>query len=204
MSILEMQKIKKPIRIRIQDGKPFYFLRPNPLIRACKKREEFHKQMLFTGLEMAKFSLKMIYWNNVMIDLIKLNQWIKKQTLPFNIMKESVEINEKILNELNADLTPNLYKWLKPEQYNKQNYRLVYVEFHDERPPEEKTHSYILHKVQRMIEIIIRKSLGENDGVPSLKAISIFTHYRAILRNENELTYSLTLNHNFSNDTLLD
>ena len=99
-----MSSVKKTIKIRIQDGKPFYILRANPLIRACEKREEFHKQMIFAKHDIANYSLSMIHWNRKMIELIRMNQEIKENEMPLNLKKELVQINEKILNQLNDDL----------------------------------------------------------------------------------------------------
>ena len=201
-----MSTINKTIKIRILDGKPFYILRATPLIRACEMREEFHKQMISIGAaaKVVEYSRKMIFWNKKMIELIRMNQEIKEQEMPLPLKKELVEINEKILNQLNHELSPTLYKWLKPRQYKQQGYRLIYIEFHDERPPEVKTHEYQLHKFQRLIELMIRNYLNENEGVPSLKFISIFSQYRELIGEGSEHSYSHSLKHNFQNHTLLD
>ena len=199
-----MSSVKKTIKIRIQDGKPFYILRANPLIRACEKREEFHKQMIFAKHDIANYSLSMIHWNRKMIELIRMNQEIKENEMPLNLKKKLVQINEKILNQLNDDLSPTLYKWLKPQQYRRLNYRLIYIEFHDERPPEMMTPEYRMHKIQRQIETIIRKNLKEENGVPSLKTISIFAQYRNLIGSGSEHSYSFTIKNHFSNNKLLD
>ena len=199
-----MSTINKKIKIRIQDGKPFYILRANPLIRACEEREKFHKQMLFARYDIANYSLKMIHWNRIMIELIKMNQEIKQQETPLSLKKDLVQINEKILNQLNNDLSPTLYKWLKPQQFKQQNYRLIYIEFHDERPPEMKTPEYRTHKIQRQIETIIRKQLKERDGVPSLKTIAIFALYRNLIESGTEYSHSTLIKNHFPNNKLLD
>ena len=166
------------------------------LIISCEKRENVLTAFALQRNEMKDFCLTMKYWNRKLIKIIELNISIKEEILPPRVKKLLVEINEKIINQLNSCLSPHLQI---PIHIIKNRHFKICFECRQEigiqnylsnRPKNFWPRPFRPNFIKRNIEYTIRKLIGNRDDFPSLKLLSIFAVYQQILGYTGNYTFS--------------
>ena len=188
---------RKKIKILINKKENHFIeIEAERLIIACEKRENILTAYSLQRRDMKDFCLRMKYWNRKLIKIIELNVSIKEEILPPRMKKLLIEINEKIINQLNSCLSPHLLipiHIIKNKHFKKcfecqqeigiQNYL-------SSRPKNFWLRPFTPNYIKRKMEYTIRKLIENRTGFPSLKLLSIFATYQEIVGFTGEYTFS--------------
>ena len=192
----KLNTINECIRLMMNKKRHFIKVKPDKLITFCNKREEVLKNYTSVRNRTAKFCLKMIYWNSKLIQLIELNKTLREEDLPIPLKKLLLEINEKIVDELNKCLSPHLN--ITIEEIIDRHFRKCHdcqeqirgQNFLSHRPKNFWPIPFSSKLIKRNIEYTIRTFIGNRNGFPSLKLLAIFAQYQKILGPTGEYTFS--------------
>ena len=191
-----MASNRKNIKISINKKEEHFIeIDPENLIKTCIKRENVLTAYALQRKEMKDFCLKMKYWNRKLIKIIELNMSIMDEIMPTPIKKLLIEINEKIINQLNSYLSPHLKI---PIHIIQNKHFKICCECQQEigirnylssRPKNFWPRPFTANFMKRNIEYTIRKLIGNRSEFPSLKLLSIFATYQEIMGYTAKYTF---------------